>query len=462
MRDRARRLVPSTVPNGPPIVATYYYGEGEAAGEANTDAAGEGDAVAGGDASGQGSDIDLPGASLGAAQHQTARVAAEAAKAEINGMISKATCRSDYSNAATAYANSITEALSAGLTAQADGDILGTLWTNEAFALLRSGDYAKAKTSCLAALECGALSGKVREKAEARLQLAKAGLKLLKGQMGRSTLQPTVPDSWFTQDPDSDIVRMCWGWRSELEVAVRESRPQRVRKLISAHDFMEVRCFIECRTLVEKAASLGSLECVRLLVEEGGGDVDGMLRGCPDGWDECRRGGGYNGCTPLYGASQGGPVAEKSYGRPGSLDGRAEVAAYLLGRGADPMARSDVGITPLFIACVNNAYPIVKLMIESGRADIAAAIEDGNTPLAVARNCVSQGFVDYSPLVELLQETLASVGRDTDSREDVLSVAIRQKEAGNAKFKSGRYGEALACYTRVLDLCREAKETSGV
>ena len=276
-----------------------------------------------------------------------ARSVADAAKAVANGMVAKAACRSDFSKAAVAYAEAIREATAAGLTAQEDGDVLGTLWSNEAHALLRSGDYSTAKSSCDAALGCGAaLPEKVRDKAKARLKLAKAALKLLSGNMGRCTLYQTadVPDSWFTQDPDSDIVRMCWGWRSELEVAVRESRSARVRKLIAGHDVMEVRCFIESRMLLEKAASLGNLEIVKLLVEEGGGDVDGMRRGCPDGWEKCRRGSGYNGCTPLYGAAQGGPDVL------GNLDGRTAVVAYLLARGADPMVVSDKGITPLFIA----------------------------------------------------------------------------------------------------------------
>ena len=280
-----------------------------------------------------------------------ARSVADAAKAVANGMIAKAACRSDFSKAAVAYAKAIQVATAAGLTAQKDGDLLGTLWSNEAYALLRSGDYNAAKASCDAALGCGAaLPEKVQEKAKARLKLAKAGLKLLSGSMGRCTLCQTadVPDSWFTQDPDSDIVRMCWGWRSELEVAVRESRTARVAKLIAGHDLMEVRCFIESRTLLEKAASLGNLDIVKLLVEEawvkGIDGIDGMRRGCPDGWEKCRVGSGYNGCTPLYGAAQGGPAAS------GNVDGCTAVAAYLLARGADPMAVSDKGITPLFIA----------------------------------------------------------------------------------------------------------------
>ena len=291
------------------------------------------------------------GVSQAVSQAALSRGIANAAKVVANDMIAKAACRADFSKAAVAYAEAIRQGMDMELTAQEDGDLLGTLWSNEAYALLRSGDYSAAKSSADAALGCGAaLPEKVREKAKARLKLAKAGLKLLSGNMGRCTMCQTadVPDSWFTQDPDSDIVRMCWGWRSELEVAVRESRTARVAKLIAGHDLMEVRCFIECRTLLEKAASLGNLDIVKLLVEEacvkGIDGIDGMRQGCPDGWEMCRRGGGYNGCTPLYGAAQGGPDVL------GNLDGRTAVAAYLLARGADPMVVSDKGITPLFIA----------------------------------------------------------------------------------------------------------------
>jgi hypothetical protein len=301
--------------------------------------------------------------SAAATKCKAARAVAEAAKAAANRVFVSATCRKDYGRAAAAYAEAIQAGLSAGLTKTEDGDLLGALWSNEAFALMRSGDYSKAETLCRACLDCGStLSQAVREKAEKRLQLAKAGLRLLRGHMGRCTYQPGVPDSWFAQHPDSDIVRMCWGWRSELETAVRESESKRVASLIAANDFIEVRCFIECRLLLQKAASLGSLDCVKLLVEEGGGDVDGMRHDCPSTWDASRRGSGYNGCTPLYGAAQGGPVAERSYGAAGSLEGRAAVARYLLEHGADPMAKSDKPqqLTPLFMACVNNSLQIVK------------------------------------------------------------------------------------------------------
>ena len=408
--------------------------------------------------------VDVSSREKDASTHQAARLAADAAKAAANRMFATATCRKDYGNAAAAYSEAIREALLAGLTPQEDGDILGVLWSNEAFALLRAGDYTKAKASCNASVECAStLPQNVREKVEVRLKMAKAGLKLLKGQMGRISYTPTVPDSWFTQDPDSDIVRMCWGWRSELEVAVRESKPTRVAKLVAGHDFMEVRCFIESRTLVEKAAALGSVECVRLLVEEGGGDVDGMREGCPSGWDICRRGGGYNGCTPLYGAAQGGPVAEKSYGT-GSLEGRTQVAAYLLENGANPMTKSDppAGLTPFFMACINNALPIVKLMIESGRADPAAAIPDGNTPLVAVRNCVSEGFKEYNPLLELLEKELTvSSSSAADQAGSQLAVALTMKEAGNEKFKAGDYHEALTCYRRSIETCKQVRGSAG-
>ena len=298
---------------------------------------------------------------------------------------------------------------------------------------MRSGDYSKAEVSCRACLECGpSLKQNIREKAEARLKLAKAGLRLAEGYMGRSTYQPGVPDSWFTQHPDSDIVRMCWGWRTELETSVRESEPKRVAEIIAANDFMKV------------------------------GDVDGMHRGCPSGWDESRRGSGYNGCTPLYGASQGGPVAQRNQG-PGSLEGRAQVAAYLLKHGANPMAKSDKPhqITPLFIACINNALPIVKLMIESGRADVAAAIPDGNTPLAAVRSCVSEGFDEYRPLLKLLEAELAASSSVPNESDGQLAVALSMKEAGNRSFRASEYSQAAVTYKRTIELCEQVRTCAG-
>ena len=110
---------------------------------------------------------------------------------------------------------------------------------------------------------------------------------------------------------------------------------------------------------------------------------------------------------------------------------------------------------------MNNALPIVKLMVDSGRADVAAAITDGNTPLSVVRNCLSQGFEDYRPITEFLQRVLASAGSAAGEGQGQLAVALASKEAGNSQFQSGEFQPALHCYKRVVDLCKEARQAKG-
>jgi hypothetical protein len=164
---------------------------------------------------------------------EAARAAALHVKAEAGSRLSQAWCGKDYEFVAAAYAAAGAAASSAGLTAAAEGDILGVFWCNEAFALLRLGDYKKAKRLCMDALSC-ALPAKVRDKAEKRLRTAETGLQLLRGPVEHVIAAGTA-----------------------LEDAVNNDEPDFVARLLKTMDFMEARCIIECRSLVHRAAMCG-------------------------------------------------------------------------------------------------------------------------------------------------------------------------------------------------------------
>ena len=103
------------------------------------------------------------------------------------------------------------------------------------------------------------------------------------------------------------------------------------------------------------AAFFGKPVTVRLLVERGA-DVSAVARN-------------YMKVQPLHAA-----VAGRN----------AEAVALLLGRGADPNARQQVGYTPLMGAAGAGRADLVDLLLRHG-ADPALTSEDGKTAAAVAR-----------------------------------------------------------------------------
>jgi tetratricopeptide (TPR) repeat protein len=337
---------------------------------------------------------------------------------------------------AAAYAAAGAAASSAGLTAAADGDILVVLWCNEAFALLRLGDYKKAKRLCMDALSC-VLPAKVRDKAEKRLRTAETGLQLLRGPVERVVVAGT-----------------------SLEDAVHKNQLEVVACLIRSTDFMEARCIIECRSLVHKAAMCGFVDCVQLLVEGGGGDFEGLQKGCPAAWDACRRARGHIGRTPLYAAAAG-----SSY----PLAGRAMVAEYLLQRGADPLAASDdPKLTPFVKACGNNSYAIVKLMLDFGLCEAPAGVGLCKAALTKARrqlnntrggkqNNNARGGKALRQLVELLSRAIDAVeGAATGAKDELLEALETTVQVGDAMFNSGEFAEAARLYRGSVEHCERA------
>jgi hypothetical protein len=261
-----------------------------------------------------------------AVRREAARAAALAAKAELGSRLGQAISRKDYESVAAAYAAAAAAASDAGLLAEADGDILGVFWCSEAYALLRTGDYEKAELLCADALGC-ALPAKVRDKAEKRLHTAETGLQLLRGPVEHVLVAG-----------------------SALEDAVSNDEPEVVARLIKSMDFMEARCIIECRSLVHKAAMRGFVDCVQLLVEEGGGDVEATSRACR--W-----------AAPRHGRSAGGRVATstvlrsalppprnriplpRGHGLPSTCSSTAQTPSPPLKTRSSPHLRRRVGTT---------------------------------------------------------------------------------------------------------------------
>ena len=291
-----------------------------------------------------------------------------------------------------------------------------------------------------------------------------------------SSIDPPIPDLWIldpTANPHAGISRLCWGWRSDLEVAVRASDAKSVRKLIQSHSRMDVRIYSECCDLVGKAAARGDLATVKLLIEQVRCDVDGLhfskhnackkknnnnssINQYPKQFRAIRFNRGYNGCTPLYGASQGEPGAD--------LEQCAAVAKYLLDRGADPMLPNDAGITPLFIAAVNNAFPIVEDMIHTGKCNVHHAIPDGETPLSIVKTTARE-YPQYLPLLDLLE----SAGKDENAsattvnhvEKTLLDEAIKRKKLGNDSFKKREYNNAIDRYGRALEVLKGSNSSES-
>lgn len=276
--------------------------------------------------------------------------------------------------------------------------------------------------------------------------------------LGSSTIDPPIPDAWYLDETSTNagISRLCWGWRSDLEVAVRESDFKSAKRLIKSYSKKDVLTFAQCCDLLFKACARGNLKIAKLFIDLGS-DVDALHYSqyapnnkCSKRMKAIRECRGYNGCTPLYGASQGEPGV--------ALEGRAQVAEYLLQCGANPMLPNDSGITPLFIASVNNALPIVQAMIATGKCDVNRPIPDGETPLSVVRATRRNkaggpdGYTHYQPMLELLEPLASDNGMKEEGEAGLIEKAMKKKKVGNESFQQKDFTTAIQRYTRAIEI----------
>jgi cytohesin len=78
-----------------------------------------------------------------------------------------------------------------------------------------------------------------------------------------------------------------------------------------------------------------------------------------------------------------------------ALSGRADLAQFLLARGADVNARdSEDGVTPLHMAAFNGQRPVAELLLVS-KADINARDREGQTPLTLALKRGQTAIADF-------------------------------------------------------------------
>jgi tetratricopeptide (TPR) repeat protein len=194
----------------------------------------------------------------------------------------------------------------------------------------------------------------------------------------------------------------------------------------------------------------GFVDCVQLLVEEGGGDVEGMQKGCPEAWAAYRRAAGHIGRTPLCAAS-----AEESY----PLAGCTRVAAYLLKRGADPLAAGDNPMfTPFAEACGNNSYPIVKLMLDNGLCKTCLGVGWCKGALMEMRRQLNTlGWEALRPLVALLSRAIETAeGVATDEKQNLLKEMNDKNRNGEAMLRSADFAGAAWQFKASVEYCQSA------
>ena len=173
----------------------------------------------------------------------------------------------------------------------------------------------------------------------------------------------------------------CWGWRSELEAAVRSG--DRARAALVFDDGGGERGprkgpakeFLEMRALTAIVAKAGDLKTLQWLVRECGCHVDGV-HGPGNGygpdsdsaWKRRQHAWGIHGETPLGYAA---------------MHGKRDCVAWLCSAGADVDAAQEKGITPLHIAVVNSHVAVIKLLVGFG-ARLDVADWSGKTQMALA------------------------------------------------------------------------------
>ena len=148
------------------------------------------------------------------------------------------------------------------------------------------------------------------------------------------------------------------------------------------------------------AATNGSLECVRLLLEAGAQK------------DEGRR---DTGATPLYLASQNGHLevvrilvesgANKDQGltRTGATplhtaaqSGHIEIVRLLVESGANKdQGTTDIGTTPLYMAVAMSHMEVARVLVESGANQDKGRTDNGHTPLVAATQLGRLDVVRY-------------------------------------------------------------------
>ena len=199
------------------------------------------------------------------------------------------------------------------------------------------------------------------------------------------------------------------GYHSKPLVAALAGRHFQTAKLLRQNGANPYIRGYGMRTPLHSAAYYGDLEVVQKLIEY---DADVSAK------DD-------SGCTPLYVASEGQNLKDRSVLRfllehgadvgartksgrtplhKASAFGALEVARLLLEHGADVNARAVGGMTPLHEAS-SGSLEVTRLLLECG-ADVNARTEGGSTPL---HNASSSGYPRQEEVLRVLLEHGADV-----------------------------------------------------
>ena len=74
------------------------------------------------------------------------------------------------------------------------------------------------------------------------------------------TMQNTgFPLNWFVAGPGNETPEHTWGWRTQLETAVRSGVETEVWALTSGKEFADLKQFVECAKLLHHAVEGGHL-----------------------------------------------------------------------------------------------------------------------------------------------------------------------------------------------------------
>ena len=234
-------------------------------------------------------------------------------------------------------------------------------------------------------------------------ELKKLNKKCKKGKMVK------VPKSWFVVPKGSrGRHTLCWGWRTNLEIAVKRGDADVVEIIANAPprsmDYLDYMAHVwimcEARILLRRAAERGLLDVSVVLLDACHVTVDGIGYGKTPFGSKFLRGlqedAGSQGMTPLLVCCHPEDRQTESTKQQKRLEGVTEeklnqVGLMLLERGADPIAPAwpqNNGVTPIFMAALNIKMELVRVMLQNPNVDPSEPIGDGKSAISLLTSIV--------------------------------------------------------------------------
>ena len=252
-------------------------------------------------------------------------------------------------------------------------------------------------------------------------ELKKLNKKCKKGKMVK------VPKSWFVVPKGSrGRHTLCWGWRTNLEIAVKRGDADVVEIIANAPprsmDYLDYMAHVwimcEARILLRRAAERGLLDVSIVLLDACHVTVDGIGYGKTPFGSIFLRGlqeeAGSQGMTPLLVCCHPENHQTEATTQQKRLEGVTEiklnqVGLMLLERGADPIAPAwpqNKGVTPIFMAAINIKMELVRVMLQNPRVDPSEPIGDGNSAISLLTSIVEtkqHSWKTYRSMLRLLK-----------------------------------------------------------